>query len=106
MSYRFMRVMVLFDLPVLTNEDLKTYRQFRRFLLKSGFIMMQESVYCKLVLNATVANAVIALVRKNKPAEGIVQAFLLTEKQFSKIEIITGEYKSDTLDTDERLTVL
>ena len=52
------------------------------------------------------ASAVIALVRKNKPAEGIVQAFLLTEKQFSKIEIITGEYKSDTLDTDERLTVL
>ena len=92
----------------LTNyrQTLKEYREFRKFLLKSGFIMMQESVYCKLVLNATVASAVIALVRKNKPAEGIVQAFLLTEKQFSKIEIITGEYKSDTLDTDERLTVL
>lgn len=96
----------MFDLPVTTPANLKEYREFRKFLLKSGFIMMQESVYCKLVLNATVANAVIALVRKNKPAEGIVQVFLLTEKQFSKIEIITGEYKSDMLDTDERLTVL
>lgn len=96
----------MFDLPVTTPANLKEYREFRKFLLKSGFIMMQESVYCKLVLNATVANAVIALVRKNKPAEGIVQVFLLTEKQFSKIEIITGEYKRDTLDTDERLTVL
>lgn len=106
MNYRFMRVIVMFDLPVTTPANLKEYRIFRKFLLKSGFIMMQESVYCKLVLNATVANAVIALVKKNKPPEGVVQAFLLTEKQFSKIEIITGEYKNDTLDTDERLIVL
>lgn len=74
----------MFDLPVTTPANLKEYREFRKFLLKSGFIMMQESVYCKLVLNATVANAVIALVRKNKPAEGIVQVFLLTENNFLK----------------------
>ena len=106
MTYRYMRVIVLFDLPVTTSENIRQYSKFRKFLLKSGFIMMQESVYCKLVLNATIANAVIALVRRNKPPEGVVQAFLLTEKQFSKIEIITGEYKTDTLDSDERLIIL
>lgn len=79
MSYRFMRVMILFDLPVLTNEDLKTYRQFRRFLLKSGFIMMQESVYTKLALNNTVANSVMESIRKNKPNKGLVQMMLVTE---------------------------
>lgn len=34
----------MFDLPVTTPANLKEYREFRKFLLKSGFIMMQESV--------------------------------------------------------------
>lgn len=98
-----MRVMILFDLPVLTNEDLKTYRQFRRFLLKSGFIMMQESVYTKLALNNTVANSVMESIRKNKPNKGLVQMMLVTEKQFSRMEVVTGFGQTEYIDNDERL---
>lgn len=54
MSYRFMRVLVFFDLPVQTSEDMKNYRLFRKTLLKNGFFMMQESVYCRMVLNQSV----------------------------------------------------
>lgn len=43
MSYRFMRVLVLFDLPVLTGDQRREYARFRKFLLKSGFLMLQES---------------------------------------------------------------
>lgn len=39
MSYRFMRVLVFFDLPVQTSEDMKNYRLFRKTLLKNGFFM-------------------------------------------------------------------
>ena len=85
-----MRVIVMFDLPVRTSENLREYNRFRKFLIKSGFLMMQESVYCKLALNTTVAEAVIKNVKKNRPLDGLVQAFTLTEKQFSKIEFITG----------------
>ena len=56
MSYRFMRVLVLFDLPVLTGDQRREYARFRKFLLKSGFLMLQESVYCKLALNTTAVN--------------------------------------------------
>ena len=63
MSYRFMRVIVFFDLPTLTLEDKKEYRNFRKFLLKRGFAMMQESVYSKLALNTTVANGIVASVK-------------------------------------------
>lgn len=38
MSYRFMRILVMFDLPTLTSEDLKMYRNFRKFLIKNGFL--------------------------------------------------------------------
>ncbi len=67
MSYRYMRIIVFFDLPTLTAKDKKEYRNFRKHLIKSGFLMMQESVYCKLVQNTTAADAMIDNLKKNKP---------------------------------------
>ena len=106
MSYRYMRIMVLFDLPVLTEKQRRDYREFRKYLLKAGFFMMQESVYCKLVQNAGVADVVQESIRKNKPGEGLVQILGVTEKQFAKMEYVVGENKSLVLDTDERLVIL
>ena len=101
-----MRVLVFFDLPVITEENRKDYRKFRKFLLKSGFIMLQESVYCKLALNGSAVNAIIEKVHKNKPEEGLIQLLSVTEKQYAKMDIIVGESKSEVLDTDERLVIL
>lgn len=106
MSYRYMRVIVMFDLPVTLSEDLREYTRFRKYLIKNGFLMMQESIYCKLALNTTVSEAIIKNIKKNKPRKGLVQILTLTEKQFSKMEFIVGEYSSDVLDTDERLVIL
>ena len=77
-----------------------------KFLLKSGFLMLQESVYCKLALNSTAVNAIIENVHKNKPAEGLVQLLTITEKQYAKMDIIIGTVKSEVLDSDERLVIL
>ena len=106
MSYRYMRILVMFDLPTLTANDKKEYVRFRKYLIKNGFLMLQESVYCKLTLNTTVADAVVNNVRNNKPADGLVQMLTVTERQFSKMEIIVGELKSRVLDTDERMVIL
>ena len=40
-----MRVIVFFDLPTQTLEDKREYRKFRKFLIKKGVLMIQESVY-------------------------------------------------------------
>lgn len=106
MSYRFMRIIVFFDLPVLTREDRHRYSVFRKFLIKNGFIMLQESVYSKLVLNLSVRDAVIFNIKKNRPPEGLVEVLTVTERQFSKMEIITGTVKTEYLSSDERLVVL
>ena len=71
LSYRFMRVLVFFDLPVITGENKRAYRKFRKYLLKNGFLMLQESVYCKLALNGTAVKAIVDNVHKNKPEEGL-----------------------------------
>ncbi len=101
-----MRIIVFFDLPVLTTQDRREYSRFHRFLIKNGFMMMQESIYCKLVLNATAQNSVLNNIRKHKPPKGVVQILNVTEKQFSKIEYLVGQYNGDVLNSDERLVEL
>lgn len=101
-----MRMLVMFDLPTETAEDRRNYRKFHKTLIKNGFFMMQESIYTRMVLNQSVQHAVLDVVRKNKPPTGTVQILTVTEKQFSQIEIIVGEYKSEVIDSDERLVIL
>ena len=97
-----MRLIVFFDLPVETPQDRREYARFRKFLIKNGFFMMQESVYCKLALNQTMVQAMMEMVRKNKPPAGLVQLLTVTEKQFSKMEYIIGGYSGDIINSDER----
>lgn len=106
MSYRFMRILVFFDLPTETLEDRRNYRHFRKFLMSSGYIMLQESVYVKLALNKTVVDSSVAAIRNHKPPKEDVQILTVTEKQFARMEYIVGQRQWDIIDTDERFIVL
>ena len=101
-----MRVIVFFDLPTLTGEDKREYRKFRKFLIKKGFVMMQESVYSKIALNGTAALGIEQTVKRNKPRKGLVQMLTVTEKQFAKMEYVVGERQTQVVDSDERLIIL
>ena len=103
MSCRFMRLLVFFDLPTLTAKDMREYRMFRKFLLKNGFIMMQESVYSKLIVNGNSGNLMKVEIKKNLPAAGLVQMLQVTEKQFADIEYLVGHSKTNIIDTMERV---
>lgn len=101
-----MRVMVFFDLPTATSAQRREYARFRRGLLKDGFLMLQESVYCKLALNPTAARSIVEAVRAKKPSQGLVQLLTITEKQFSRMELILGDYHSQIIDDEERLVIV
>ena len=101
-----MRVLVFFDLPSETLDDKREYRRFRKLLIKNGFLMMQESVYCRMLITPAAGKTVLELLRKNRPREGIVQVMTVTEKQFADIEYLTGEYHSEIITSDERLIIL
>ena len=45
MSYKEMRLIVLFDLPVKTNIEKIQAQKFRSNLIAEGFLMMQYSCY-------------------------------------------------------------
>jgi CRISPR-associated protein Cas2 len=99
-------MIVLFDLPVETVQDRREYTHFRKFLIKNGFMQMQESVYCKLTLNATAASAMLDNIRKHKPPKGLVQSLVITEKQYARMEFIVGSYDGDVINSDERFIEL
>ena len=101
-----MRVVVFFDLPTETAEELRDYRRFRAALLKNGFFMMQESVYSKIILNNTAANVIKETVRKLKTGKGLIQMLTVTERQFENMEFVLGKKQSTVVDTAERLVVL
>lgn len=101
-----MRIVLFFDLPTETVKDKNNYRKFRKFLIENGFIMMQYSVYSKLVLNKSAENMVKEKVKKYCPAYGLVQMLSVTEKQFNKMEFVAGSAQKTIIDSDERLIIL
>lgn len=100
---RFMRIMLFFDLEVDTNEKLRQYNKFRKFLINEGFIMYQYSIYVKLLLNPQISKLYIKKIRDNSPNTGVISVIVITEKQFSRIVDITGRRKSEVDDTLNRI---
>lgn len=103
---RFMRVIVMFDLPTLTSEQKREYRRFRKWLLEDGFVMMQMSIYSKIVLNENSAKLLTKRVDEVKAKEGVIQILVLTEKQFNNIEYVQGEDESEVINTMDRVVFL
>ncbi|PNZ25331.1 CRISPR-associated endonuclease Cas2 [Staphylococcus petrasii] len=91
MSYRFMRVLLMFDLPVETKKQRRIYSKFRKRLIEDGFLMMQYSIYIKSVINKDAANQTIKRVNNFLPPEGHVRALMITEKQYQHMQILLGE---------------
>lgn len=98
--------MIMFDLPTYTISEQREYRRFRKFLIKNGFIMMQESIYTKLALNTPSAELIKKQVRKQIPKNGLVQMLTITEKQFNSMEFLAGKGQSNYIDNDKRLIEL
>lgn len=106
MRDRVMRTIVFFDLPTIYLRDKKNYLKFRKYLLNEGFIMMQESVYSKLVLNSQQSSLLVDRIRKNAPGKGLIQVMTITENQYSKIEYIIGQPQTKIIDSEDKLIIL
>ncbi|VTY26246.1 CRISPR-associated endoribonuclease Cas2 [Streptococcus salivarius] len=106
MSYRYMRMILMFDMPTDTAEDRKAYRKFRKFLLSEGFIMHQFSVYSKLLLNHTANTAMLGRLKANNPKKGNITILTVTEKQFARMIYLYGDKNTSIANSDERLVFL
>ncbi len=106
MRDRVMRTIVFFGLPNIYAKDRRNYNLFRKFLLNEGFLMLQESVYSKLILNSEQSKLLLERIRKKSPKKGIIQVLTITEKQYSQIEYIIGEGNTKIINSEDKLVIL
>ncbi|WP_338122459.1 CRISPR-associated endonuclease Cas2 [Anoxybacillus flavithermus] len=88
---KFMRLLVFFDLPVITNREKRHYRKFRAFLLNEGYDMLQFSVYSRICNGHESADKHLNRLKRNLPPKGSVRAMIVTEKQYAKMQFLLGE---------------
>ncbi len=85
-----MRMLVMFDLPVVTRAERRAYTVFRRFLLNDGYDMIQFSVYGR-ILNGNDAEVKhMKRLIDNLPPDGSVRCLSVTEKQFASMKLLVG----------------
>lgn len=86
-----MRIIVFFDLPVMTPKERKEYTRFRKFLLKDGYTMLQYSVYSRICNgHDNVQKHIRRLKGHIPPVEGSIRSIAITEKQYENMEILLG----------------
>ena len=90
---RFMRLMVFFDLPVGTAEQRRQATQFRNYLIKDGFYMLQFSVYGRVCNTIESAQMHEERLKLHLPSYGSVRSMIITEKQYASMNILAGKRK-------------
>lgn len=107
MDYKIMRMICMFDLPVQTDVEKRTYRIFRKNLMKEGFSMLQYSVYVRVCPSREYAKRLEMRIRKFIPSEGNIRLLCVTEKQYSDMVLLVGSRTATekTIGT-ERLIIL
>ena len=103
-GYDSVWMLVMFDLPVETKQDRRRYSQFRTFLIKEGFTMLQLSVYgrhCPSEENAEMheKRVVIAL-----PPRGQIRILKVTQKQFARMKTFYGKKLQKTEEPPPQLS--
>lgn len=98
-----MRLFIIYDLPTTEDNLKKYYQEFRKNIIKLGFVMLQYSIYCKVYPNYTSMKKGQEKIRYLNPGVGNIRMFYLTEKQYEEIEIVHGSKSGNEIyNTSER----
>ncbi|MBN2170600.1 MAG: CRISPR-associated endonuclease Cas2 [Candidatus Krumholzibacteriota bacterium] len=89
-EYRAMWLFAMFDLPVKKAKDRKNYMQFRKALIREGFMMLQYSVYARYCASEDRALNVRRRVQSMLPPKGQIRLVSITDRQFGKMHVFQG----------------
>lgn len=85
-----MRMMVFFDLPMVTKTEKRAYTLFRRFLLNDGYDMIQFSIYGRILNGSDAEEKHMKRLLVNLPPEGSIRVLTVTEKQYAGMKLLVG----------------
>ena len=97
---------MFFDLPVTTQKNRKDASDFRKFLLRDGYHMLQYSVYARVCNGMDAVEKHRARLKQHLPNNGPIRLLVITEKQFESIDILLGALtQADEPFQAEQLTI-
>lgn len=82
-KYRIVWLQVCFDLPVVSKAQKRRYTDFRKRLLKDGYMQLQYSVYLRYCGSAQTADVHERRLKSWVPSEGHVWILRVTDQQFA-----------------------
>ena len=104
---RFMRLILMFDLPTETKEDLRNYRNFVKYLKTEGYIKVQYSVYSKLFINHDSSRTAAKRLKANSPLNGDIRYLIVSENQYLSIVNINNVYSlQEKITTTDRTMII
>lgn len=86
-----MWMFVLFDLPVGSKTERRYASKFRHFLKDDGFMMLQFSVYARVMRGEDAVEKHQQRIVNNLPPTGSVRTLTVTERQYARMKILIGE---------------
>ena len=89
-----MRIVLFFDLPMISDAEIRRYTKFRKYLIKNGYVMMQYSIYSKIFPNRDTVKWHKKELERNLPPDGSVMILEVTEKQYQSIQNLVGSKKA------------
>ena len=104
-GYRLMWMMVMFDLPVVHEDDRRAYTLFHKFLLKQGFSMCQYSVYARFCGARERTERIYKEVSSHLPAKGKINILMFTDKQFGSIIHFENHTRKKSKENPDQLLI-
>ena len=83
------------------------YTKMRKFLQKDGYIRIAPEVFMRVVQNRKASEKHYRRIEEYAPKTGVLRLLRLTEKQYDKIYMVTGEpdYQEKTVGTNCHIMV-
>ena len=83
--------LIMYDLPMQTDDEILRYKNFRKKLIEKGYYQLQKSVY---IIRSKTKEKIELEEKKLSilaPENSSIRSIILTDEQFQKMKIISGE---------------
>jgi CRISPR-associated protein Cas2 len=105
-KYRMAWVLVFFDLPVGTPEERRDATNFRKDLLKDGYMMVQFSVYARPCGSADRVETQVRRLKPIIPAKGEVRGLIISDAQWGRMIVIRSQQRAESEPMPEQMMFL
>ncbi|WP_117274956.1 CRISPR-associated endonuclease Cas2 [Mycoplasmopsis edwardii] len=95
-----MRIILMYDIYNDENQK-ESANKFRKHIISLGYHMIQYSVYSKCIGSHTMYKYELNKVKSKLPNRANIRVLMVTEDQYKKIELLTGQKSYNKLISEE-----